>query len=136
MRQTSCVLVTLALLQVFVLSAGVAVAQTEAAVTVLRDALAGDVVDREPTPAPAPIPAGVGRICYFTEVSAATPTTIQHVWTWKDQEMATVSLQVSGSRFRTWSCKAIMSEWTGPWKVEARSSDGAVLSSKTFTVGE
>jgi len=115
---------------------GVVAAQTAAAVSVSRDVLAAAVVDKEPTPAPSPVPTDVGRLCYFTEVSAQSPTTIQHAWIWGDREMAVVTLQVSGSRYRTWSCKNIMPEWTGSWKVEVRSADGMVLASKEFTVGQ
>jgi len=115
---------------------GVVAAQTAAAVSVSRDVLAAAVVDREPTPAPSPVPADVGRLCYFTEVAAESPTTVQHAWVWGNREMAVVTLQVSGPKFRTWSCKNIMPEWTGSWKVELRSSDGTVLASKEFTVGQ
>ncbi len=115
---------------------GGAVAAQMAAVSVSRDVLAASIVDKEPTPAPSPVPADVGRLCYFTEVAAESPTTVQHAWLWGDREMAVVTLQVSGPKYRTWSCKNIMPEWIGAWKVELRSSDGMVLASKTFSVGQ
>ena len=97
-----------------------------------RSATAGSS-QSQPVEATAPIAANVGQLFYFTEVEGG-PATIQHVWIWKDQTMATVSLEVKSPRYRTWSSKRIQPEWTGQWRIEARTSDGTVLSSHDFVV--
>ncbi|MFQ5990000.1 MAG: DUF2914 domain-containing protein [Candidatus Methylomirabilales bacterium] len=102
---------------------------------IIRDALATAVIDREPEQVVSPIPADVGRLYYFTEVvEAASPTTILHLWYWRNRNINVVILDVNGPRFRTWSYKTIPPTWTGDWRVEARTPDGTILSSKAFRV--
>jgi hypothetical protein len=100
-----------------------------------RDLLATAVVNREPTKAPFPIPPQVGRLYYFTEVvDVGSPKTLLHIWYWRNRYITSVLLKVRGTRYRTWSYKTIPPTWTGEWRVEARTPDGKVLSSKTFIV--
>ncbi len=102
---------------------------------VVRDVLATAVIDREPEQILPPIPADVGRLYYFTEVIEAAPsTTILHLWYWRNRNVNVVLLEVNGPRFRTWSYKTILPTWTGDWRVEARTPDGTILSSKAFRV--
>ena len=102
---------------------------------VTRAALATEVIDREPAETFSPISAEIGRLYYFTEVAeAGPPREILHVWTWQDRNVSEISLKVQGRRYRTWSYKTIPPTWTGEWRVEARTPEGAVLSSKSFRV--
>lgn len=118
---------------VLVAVAGGAALAQESGVKVVRGVLATAIENRLPVEAAAPIAANVGQLFYFTEVEGG-PATIQHVWIWKGQTMATVSLEVKSPKYRTWSSKRIQPEWTGQWRIEARNSDGTVLSSHDFEV--
>lgn len=100
---------------------------------VVRGVLATAIENRLPVEASAPVAASVGQLFYFTEIEGG-PATIQHVWIWKGQVVATVTLDVKSPRYRTWSSKRIQPEWTGQWRIEARTSDGTVLSSHDFEV--
>lgn len=101
----------------------------------VRDVLATAVVEREPVQVSSPIPAEVGRLYYFTEiVEAGSATTLLHLWYWRNRNVSVVLLKVNGPRFRTWSYKTIPPTWTGEWRVEARTPDGTILSSKAFQV--
>lgn len=111
---------------------GLGVAQ-ESGIRIMRDILATAVENRQPVEANGDISGDVGQLFYFTDVQGG-PGTIQHVWIWQGRTMATVSLEIKSARFRTWSSKRIQPEWTGKWRVEARSSDGAVLSFKEFEI--
>jgi len=111
---------------------GLGVAQ-ESGIRIMRDVLATGIENRQPVEANGGITADVGQLFYFTDVQGG-PGTIQHVWIWQGRTMATVSLEIKSARFRTWSSKRIQPEWTGKWRVEARSSDGAVLSFKEFEI--
>lgn len=130
-RGGSMKIVVVAVLLVAVAS-GLVVAQ-ESGLKVVRGVLATAIENRLPVEATAPIAANVGQLFYFTEVEGG-PATIQHVWIWKGQTMATVSLEVKSPRYRTWSSKRIQPEWTGQWRIEARNSDGTVLSSHDFEI--
>ncbi|MFQ5990163.1 MAG: DUF2914 domain-containing protein [Candidatus Methylomirabilales bacterium] len=102
---------------------------------VVRGVLATEVINREPAETFSPIPAEIGRLYYFTEViEAGPPMEILHVWSWRDRNVSEIPLQVQGQRFRTWSYKTIPPTWTGEWRVEARTPEGAVLSSRSFQV--
>lgn len=107
----------------------------EESLQVARDVLTTEVVDREPIDAATVFPPSVGLVFYFTEVQGAdTFTEITHVWYYGNDEMARVTLSVDGPRWRTWSSKRILENWTGSWRVEAVDADGNVLSSQTFDV--
>ena len=102
---------------------------------VVRGVLATDVINREPEETSSPIPVEIGRLYYFTEVvDVGPPMEMLHVWTWKDRNVSEIPLRVQGQRYRTWSYKTIPPTWTGEWRVEARTPNGAVLSSQSFQV--
>lgn len=105
----------------------------EAGMTVAMDVLATAIENRSPVEAAMPVSAAVGQLFYFTEVHGG-PGKIEHVWIWQGRTIATVPLEVRSPRYRTWSSKRIQSDWTGEWRVEARTEDGKVLSSKDFVV--
>jgi hypothetical protein len=105
------------------------------ALSVARDAVAANVMDREPQDPAEVFAPTIQTVYYFTEVRGAeAPTTITHRWSYQDQVMAEVRLEVGSSPWRTWSSKTILPEWTGTWKVEAVTEAGQVLASKNFTI--
>lgn len=80
----------------------------------------------------------VDRVYCFTEVSGAgnNTTTITHVWYYDDKERARVELPVKGDNWRTWSSKFILKSWTGEWSVDILDSEGQVLETRTFRIGQ
>lgn len=112
-----------------------AVAKEKPGLTIARGVVARSVEKRDAVGVAETFPPDVGNVVFFTEIkNNPQPTTITHVWSYKGKVMAEVSLKVEGSTWRTWSQKRILPEWTGEWKVEAKSADGAVLAAKDFTV--
>lgn len=104
-------------------------------VWVARDMVTTQIMDREPLNDGAAFSPSMGAVYYFTEVKGAdTPTYITHIWYYEGREMAQIPLSVDGARWRTWSSKQIVQEWTGSWRVEAVDADGHVLSSQTFEI--
>lgn len=104
-------------------------------VRVIRDVVTTGIVNREPIDGPAVFPPSVGVLYYFTEVeSARTPAQIVHRWYFQGENVAEVSLPVEADRWRTWSRKQILRNWTGSWKGEAVDGSGKVLSSRSFDV--
>lgn len=102
---------------------------------VARDMVTTEIIDREPLEDGAAFYPAMGPVYYFTEVKGAdTPTHITHIWYYEGQQMAQIPLSVDGPRWRTWSSKQILQDWTGSWRVEAVDADGHVLSSQTFEV--
>jgi hypothetical protein len=71
-------------------------------------------------------------VYFLTRVKSETaPTTISHVYSVDGKEVASVSLNVKGSPWTTWSQKTV---WPGEWKVELKDESGAVIETKTFSV--
>ena len=106
-----------------------------AQLSVEESAIALDVIDRMPVGSDSTFVASVGRVYYWTRVAGAEgEVAIHHVWFHGDQEMADIELRIGGSPWRTWSNKAIVPEWTGAWRVEARDSAGNVIATIRFTV--
>lgn len=102
---------------------------------VVRDAVAAGISNREPMSPDQVFPPSIGRIYYFTEIRSSNPGfEIAHVWYYGEREVARVSLPVGGTTWRTWSSKHILPESTGQWKVEAVTTEGAVLASQAFSV--
>ncbi len=93
------------------------------------------VQDREPVNIDTVFSSEVGKIfCYTHLKGAETPTEIEHVWLHEGEERARVTLSVRSPDWRTWSSKQLLPSWTGNWKIEVRSSDGALLSTLEFSV--
>ena len=108
----------------------------QSTLTVSESSVATNVVDRRPTGVATTFRADVERVYAWTLVEGATgETTVHHVWIHGDVERADLELRVGGSPWRTWSNKAIPSEWSGDWRVEVRDASGAVLDTVRFTVG-
>jgi len=78
-------------------------------------------------------PATVGSLTCVSEVLGGAGKVV-HVWIHGDKELASIELAVKGERWRTWSTKRILPEWTGPWRVEVRAEDGTVLAKAEFTI--
>lgn len=111
-------------------------ASAQGALSVSESSVATGVVDRMPSGAATTFRADVERVYVWTQIEGASnATTIHHVWIHGDVERADISLGIGGSPWRTWSNKAIMSEWTGNWRVEVRDDAGNVLQTIPFMVG-
>lgn len=70
----------------------------------------------------------------FTRVSApkGTDTTIKHVWYLNDEVVAEDTMPVKGSRWRTYSYKAVKKGLSGEWRCDALDSEGELLKSVSF----
>jgi hypothetical protein len=79
-------------------------------------------------------PAAVGTLVAWSSVTGAAGTTIKHVWA-HGPHADTISLNIGGSPWRTYSRRTIPADWTGEWKVTVLDATGAVIATKTFTIG-
>jgi len=114
--------------------AGFARQGTPASGITVEIAIGKGITDRMPTDTASAFPADVGTLVCWTRVTGAEGQKITHVWT-HGPHADTVSMTIGGSPWRTYSRKTIPADWTGEWKVEVHDSTGAVVGSKTFTVG-
>lgn len=102
--------------------------------SVAEAAVCTAVEDRAPVGAAETFPAGTEQLMCFTDLRNAGGQTIIHAWIHDGTTRARVELEVGGDRWRTWSSKKLLPEWTGAWQVKVMTADGAVLETLDFTV--
>jgi hypothetical protein len=91
------------------------------------------VVDREPQDSLDTLSNRSREVFYFTEIREAPGQTITHRWEWNGKQMAEVSFEVNGPRWRVHSSKRLDPNWVGEWTVTVLDSADRVLSSESFT---
>jgi hypothetical protein len=120
----------------FLLGAAAPLALEAQDVTVSRAVVAAGVEDREPVGESDHFTADVERVYFYTVFEGDFPESqFEHVWLHDGEEVARVALSARGPRWRTWSSKAMIPEWTGEWTVRVVDSDGRELASATFRLG-
>jgi hypothetical protein len=69
---------------------------------------------------------------FFTEIRNGKGQVITHQW-WHDGELvAEVPFNVNGNRWRVWSSKDLMADWTGEWTVRVVDQDDRKLAEQSF----
>jgi hypothetical protein len=91
------------------------------------------VVGREPQDSLDTLSNRSREVFYFTEIREAPGQTITHRWEWNGKQMAEVSFEVKGPRWRVHSSKRLDPNWVGEWTVTVLDSADRVLSSESFT---
>lgn len=84
---------------------------------VARATFATEIQDREPVNSLTELDTTVSKVYFFTEFKNFANHTLTHKWMFEDEVMAEVSFDVGGPRWRTFSSKQLMPEWTGDWTV-------------------
>jgi hypothetical protein len=82
-------------------------------------------------------PVEPGTFFFYTRLTAARDTTVQHRWYQGDRLHQAVELRVRAnprSGYRTYSRNTVSSPNAGDWRVELRAKDGTLLDEKRFTV--
>lgn len=97
---------------------------------VARSAFATAIQDREPVDQIQSATTQTDTIYFFTELKDLEGQTVVHRWEHEGEVMAEVSFDVGGPRWRVWSSKELMPDWTGDWTVKVVDAAGNVLDSE------
>ncbi len=100
--------------------------------SVARSTFTTAVVEREPKESVSELGNDQRHIYYFTELKGMSGQTATHRWIYKDQTMAEVKFNVGAPRWRVWSSKTLMPEWTGTWTVSVLNELGQEIFSESF----
>lgn len=100
--------------------------------TVARAALTSAVENREPTDKLETVSTDQQQLYFFTELRDMSGQTAKHRWEHNGKVMAEVEFNVKGPRWRVWSSKSFVPNWTGDWKVSVINGAGDVIKEKTF----
>ncbi|MDH5354533.1 MAG: DUF2914 domain-containing protein [Gammaproteobacteria bacterium] len=109
------------------------VASSAIAGEVSRAMFTTSIQDREPVIAVDSInSSSFSSITFFTELNDLEGHNITHQWSYDGKVMFEKSFEVNGARWRVWTSKTLLPEWTGSWTVNVLDDDRTVLTSKTF----
>ena len=101
--------------------------------SVVRSAFTRDIADREPTEDLQNLTNENGQVKFFTELRDMSGQTAIHRWEYDGKVVAEVKFNVKGPRWRVWSSKKFVPQWTGDWKVSVINAAGEVISEKKLS---
>jgi len=101
--------------------------------SVVRSAFTRDIDDREPTEDLQNLTNENGQVKFFTELRDMSGQTAVHRWEYDGKVVAEVKFDVKGPRWRVWSSKSFVPQWTGDWKVSVINGAGEVISEKNLS---
>ena len=106
---------------------------TATAGEVSRAQFTTSIDDREPVSMIDSLDSSAGNsISFFTEVSDMAGHTVTHQWTHQDKIMFEKTFEVKAERWRIWTSKTLIPDWTGTWTVNVLDNERVLLASKTF----
>lgn len=100
---------------------------------VARAIITSDVENHEPVDKLTNLTNETNKVYYFTELDNMQGQTVTHRWEYNGKVMAEVPFEIGGPRWRVFSSKNLLPEWTGEWKVSVVAADGGTLATNTFT---
>lgn len=104
---------------------------------VSRAVLTRDVVEREPVnvfKADIRFSEFTESLAFFSELKNLQGQRIRHIWRYENQVMASIELNVTSPRYRTYSNKHILPEQTGQWRVDVVDEQDHLLAQKEFRI--
>lgn len=100
---------------------------------VARAIFTSEIIDREPANDLTEISNTTDRIYFFTDLRNLTGQIITHQWEYNDKVMAKVKFKVGGGpRWRVYSSKNFLPEWTGVWTVIVTDENEQTLETSVF----
>jgi len=110
-------------------------APTASAGQVVRAIFTSSIAEREPVDSIEQLAADRPGIVFFTELRDFGGQTVTHRWERDGEIMAEVPFQVGADRWRVWSSKRLLPDWTGEWTVSVIDEAGSVVESRSFHYG-
>ena len=91
------------------------------------------IADREPVDEIKTLPNSVDRVFFFSDLRELDGQIVTHRWEYAGETKAEVTFKVgNGARWRVYSSKNLLPEWTGTWTVVVSTKDGQALQTSTF----
>jgi len=125
-----------AFLSLSLLSYSATAQETEAAAAtsehVARAVFTSAIQGREPTDTLTSLGNDKNKIYFFTELSGLGGQSVTHRWEYQGKTMSEVSFNVGGPRWRVWSSKTLLPQWTGQWRVLVIDGAGNTVGEASF----
>jgi hypothetical protein len=91
------------------------------------------IADREPVDDLTTLPNSTDRVYFFSDLRELAGQIVTHRWEFDGQVMAEVTFKVGeGARWRVYSSKNLLPDWTGTWTVMINNESGQTLQTSTF----
>ena len=71
-------------------------------------------------------------ITFFTELNDLSGHTVTHQWTHNNKVMFEKSFEVKAQRWRVWTSKTLIPNWSGTWTVNVLDAEQTLLASKSL----
>lgn len=94
------------------------------------------IEDREPVDQVHRLGTEHDRVVFFTELRGLEGRRVTHRWVHDGEVEARVDFEVGGPRWRVWSSKDLIPEWSGTWIVEVVDDEGTFHGSWDVTYGD
>ena len=115
------------------LLAGLLFATAASAGGVSRALFTTAVDDREPVATVDSLDSSSTRsVTFFTELNDMSGQLVTHQWTHQDKVMFEKTFEVKGERWRVWTSKTLIPDWSGTWTVNVLDSQRMVLASESI----
>lgn len=101
--------------------------------SVVRSAFTRQIDEREPVENLQNLSNENEQVKFFTELRDMSGQTAVHRWEYEGKVVAEVEFNVKGPRWRVWSSKSFVPQWTGDWKVSVINGAGEVISEKNLS---
>ena len=101
--------------------------------SVVRSAFTREIDEREPMENLQNLTNDNGQVKFFTELRDMSGQTAIHRWEYDGKVVAEIEFNVKGPRWRVWSSKSFVPQWTGDWKVSVVNAAGEVISEKNLS---
>lgn len=100
---------------------------------VSRAVFATAIDNREPVATVESLDSSTTRsITFFTELNDLSGQTVTHQWTHNDKVMFEKSFEVKAQRWRVWTSKTLIPNWSGTWTVNVLDAEQTLLASRSF----
>ena len=100
---------------------------------VARAIFTSAIVDREPVDNLTSVSSDTNRVFFFSDLRGLAGQIVTDRWEYNGEVVAEVTFKVGkGARWRVYSSKNLLPEWTGQWKVVVSNESGRPLKTSMF----
>lgn len=103
---------------------------------VTRAVFTSAVQNREPTDTITSLSNDKNKIYFYSELTGLGGQSVTHRWEYQGKTIAEVKFNVGGPRWRVWSSKTLLPQWTGEWRVSVIDGNGNKVGEATFNYTE
>ena len=99
---------------------------------VARAIFTSGIENREPTDTITSLSNDKNKIYFYSELTGLGGQSVTHRWEYQGRTMGEIKFNVGGPRWRVWSSKTLLPQWTGEWRVSIIDGSGNKVGEEAF----